>query len=474
MRRPHALLIVGEEECRRVDGIRLGRIPADAMVAAIRPCALTPALEAAATRFAERAAGLPGRFASLLWRQRLDAREAGRSARTRAAGSRNRRRVYGGEDALPMNCSSQRRQRKSAVGPCPASWPTLRRRRDAAVVDLTQGRHAPGLRQLRQAIGGLARRGDWAGACDGALALAGPLLRRGRTRAALAAIDEGRDYAGVPAAAASLVDFAIAQRRGVDRSRAAGRSRERARQRARGCSFGGGRGALRIGVAGACPLPLLARPLRRCCGSAGRSGRSSPARAHDPAPPAGGASADWPRRSRRARCRWCSKRARSRRGPPTAVDALPSPRPARSSTSPSAIWTPSSATPSESLAAAQAERDPLRALRARLLQLGADRRARTPRGCSRRPAAAASGDGRDAAGAARALGAVHRRWRRETTIRRRSWRATCRRRAWARLRLYASASSRAVAIVTTAPIRSLTSSSRSCASARRRRTRRRC
>ncbi len=108
-----------------------------------------------------------------------------------------------------MNCSSQRRQRKPAVGPCPASW----RRFGADATPRSwisrTGRHAPGLRQLRQAIGGLARRGDWAGACDGALALAGPLLRRGRTRAALAAIDEGRDYSRRAGSGSSLVDFAI-------------------------------------------------------------------------------------------------------------------------------------------------------------------------------------------------------------------------------------------------------------------------
>jgi len=205
--RPHALLIVGEEECRRVDGIRLGRIPADAMVAAMRPCALTPALEAAATRFAERAAGLPGRFASLLWRQRLDGREAGRSA-VRGRRVAEQVPVYGGEEAAHELLVATP-PAETCSWPMPGELATLRRRRDAAVMDLTHGRHAPGLRQLRQAIGGLARRGDWAGACDGALALAGPLLRRGRTRAALAAIDEGRDYSRRAGSGSSLVDFAI-------------------------------------------------------------------------------------------------------------------------------------------------------------------------------------------------------------------------------------------------------------------------
>ena len=265
------------------------------MVAAIRPCALTPALEAAATRFAERAAGLPGRFASLLWRQRLDAREAGRSA-VRGRRVAEQVPVYGGEEAAHELLVATP-PTEICSWPMPGELATLRRKRDAAVMDLAHGRHAPGLRQLRQAIGGLARRGDWAGACDGALALAGAVAAPGADPRRA-----GCDRRGTrlqPACRQRLLArrFRHPQRRGVDRSRAAGRSRERARQRARGCSLGGGRGALRIGVAGACPLPLLARPLRRCCGRAGRSGRSSPARAHDPAPPAGGASCDWPRRS---------------------------------------------------------------------------------------------------------------------------------------------------------------------------------
>src|SRR4029077_3794276 len=80
--------------------------------------------------------------------------------------------------------------------PAPCAWPApgelagLRRKMAHAVADIERGRHAPGIRQLRQVAGGLARRGAWSDAAKGALALAGALLRRGRTRDALTAVGD--------------------------------------------------------------------------------------------------------------------------------------------------------------------------------------------------------------------------------------------------------------------------------------------
>ena len=65
------------------------------------------------------------------------------------------------------------------------------------------------MRQLRQAVGGLARRGAWSDAAGGALALAGSLLRRGRTRDAQSVIAEGRDYASRADAQGTLADLAV-------------------------------------------------------------------------------------------------------------------------------------------------------------------------------------------------------------------------------------------------------------------------
>ena len=80
----------------------------------------------------------------------------------------------------------------------PASWPdreelaALRERAASAATLLAAGRHAPGNRELRRAMTGLARRGDWAAASDAALALAASLLRRGRPREAKAVLDASR------------------------------------------------------------------------------------------------------------------------------------------------------------------------------------------------------------------------------------------------------------------------------------------
>ena len=65
---------------------------------------------------------------------------------------------------------------------------------DVALGQLAAGRHAPGDRALRQAIGGFARRGDWAGAGEGSLALGASLLKRGRAREAKATLDAARGY----------------------------------------------------------------------------------------------------------------------------------------------------------------------------------------------------------------------------------------------------------------------------------------
>jgi hypothetical protein len=78
-----------------------------------------------------------------------------------------------------------------------------------AVDDIGRGLHAPGIRQLRQVVGSLARRAAWNDAAGGALVLAGSLLRRGRTRDAQAVIKDGHDYSLRSGQEGTLVDFAI-------------------------------------------------------------------------------------------------------------------------------------------------------------------------------------------------------------------------------------------------------------------------
>jgi len=99
--------------------------------------------------------------------------------------------------------------------PAPVTWPapgelaSLRRRMDGALTHIASGRHAPGVRALRQAIGGLARRGAWADAGGGALELVRVLLRRGRARDAQAVLEDARQYATRACHEPMLVDLAI-------------------------------------------------------------------------------------------------------------------------------------------------------------------------------------------------------------------------------------------------------------------------
>ena len=64
---PHVLLLVGETECRSVAAIVVRRLTEDALVSAVWPPVAGGPLERLVGRAAERAGGLPGRFARLLW-----------------------------------------------------------------------------------------------------------------------------------------------------------------------------------------------------------------------------------------------------------------------------------------------------------------------------------------------------------------------------------------------------------------------
>jgi len=77
--------------------------------------------------------------------------------------------------------------------PVPAEVTALRHQVHEGLRHLDDGRHAPGERELRQAIGGLTRRGEWTEAAEGSLALAASLLKRGRPHDSKAVIDAARD-----------------------------------------------------------------------------------------------------------------------------------------------------------------------------------------------------------------------------------------------------------------------------------------
>ena len=71
--RPHVLLFVGPEEVPSVEGIGLEPLPADALAGAVCPAATNSAL-VRIRQMAIQAGGWPGRFARLLWGERMPRR----------------------------------------------------------------------------------------------------------------------------------------------------------------------------------------------------------------------------------------------------------------------------------------------------------------------------------------------------------------------------------------------------------------
>ena len=139
-------------------------------------------LERPVRRAAERAQGLPGRFVAAAVAATCAGveRRAGRARRAaapvacrRAAGGVRRARTPIGDplDAAPVAVRLAGARRAGGASPQDGRGRSRM---------LAQGRHAPGIRQLRQAIGGLARRGDWS---DAAQRRAGPCRRSAAARA---------------------------------------------------------------------------------------------------------------------------------------------------------------------------------------------------------------------------------------------------------------------------------------------------
>jgi len=201
--RVHVLLRIGRDELLGVHGVGLDRISQDRLAGAVRPVGLDGRTLNQIKRAAARARGLPARFTELLWRDRVGRVDSVRRSRTgvlsRVAEQPS---VYGVEEA-------ERPRVERRTWPAPGELAALRHRSEAAVELLKKGRHEPGLRQLRQAIGGLSRREDWAHASDALLALASALLARGEARGALTALDEARACGERMGSEAALIDVAV-------------------------------------------------------------------------------------------------------------------------------------------------------------------------------------------------------------------------------------------------------------------------
>ena len=203
--RPHVMLIVGRRDVARVDGIALTPLDADALVSALVPPPIDRRTLRKVRAAADRSRGLPGRFATLLWPDSDAAAGTGWSARSLSRAA-ERPAVYGQSPEASVVPASAA---VPCVWPAPGELAALRRRIDAATAAIARGRHAPGTRDLRNAIGALARRGAWLDAANGAYALAVALVQRGRTRDAQAAIDYGREYATRAGSDGTLADLAV-------------------------------------------------------------------------------------------------------------------------------------------------------------------------------------------------------------------------------------------------------------------------
>ena len=190
--RPHVVLIVSNCEQRGLDAVRLAPVETEALASAVFPRSADPEHLRRIHRAAVRARGLPGRFIRLLW-HRFDYQRSAHVSVNLDRGLRVAESTVAYGDSAAAEPSDDAVVRR--LWPAAGEIATLQRRVDAAQLLIERGRHGPGLRQLRQAVGGLARRDEWSGAADGALLVSSCLLQRGRPRDAHAALDEARDYA---------------------------------------------------------------------------------------------------------------------------------------------------------------------------------------------------------------------------------------------------------------------------------------
>jgi DNA-binding NtrC family response regulator len=200
--RPHVVLFTGRTEVPHVPGIGLERLSVDALIESVRPRMLPPALRRRVHQAARKANGWPGTFGDLLWGPRPSANAAGRSMPLKVA-------EQPAPYAAPTGGGPARLTPESSAWAANGELTGLRERLDAAITLIDSGRQAAGMRTLRQATGALGRRRDWGGAGRGALALAAVLLKRGRPREAQAVLEDYREHVRAAAEEPLLLDAAV-------------------------------------------------------------------------------------------------------------------------------------------------------------------------------------------------------------------------------------------------------------------------
>lgn len=215
--RPHVVLVTRSEEMQGVDGIELDRLPADVLLAAVRPRRLDAGAARRLRLAASTAHGLPGRFAEVLG---LGNRYGASGSRPRAKGPvsmvAEEQAVYSVGDVE----SSGGNKPASAVWPAPGELRSLRNWLNEAIEFAARGRHARGVRQMRRAIGALARRHDWVHAGQGTIALASTLMTRGDAEGALRALGEARAFGAHAGGDTALAEIAaLCGEAWIDRAR---------------------------------------------------------------------------------------------------------------------------------------------------------------------------------------------------------------------------------------------------------------
>jgi two-component system response regulator HydG len=199
--RAHVLLCTSFDASARLDSAHLAPVPAAALVSSVLPAARTVDVDRAVEQAARQARGLPGRFAQLLWacapEARANAELAGPSIAAEQPAAYAVRRSSAGAAGAAFRLRS------------PGETAAVRGRVQAAVAAVERGRRAAGERELRAAAAALGRRHDWLHASRAALALAGSLLGRGRPDAACRAIAIARAYNDRAGDEGAQIDAAI-------------------------------------------------------------------------------------------------------------------------------------------------------------------------------------------------------------------------------------------------------------------------
>jgi DNA-binding NtrC family response regulator/tetratricopeptide (TPR) repeat protein len=207
---PHVLLLAGREEIAHVHGLPLEPLATSALVEAIRPRDVPAVIRRRVEAAASRSRGLPGKFVRLLWGETLKSQVSSLESRPGVVGLAGRvaerSPAYGDGSSTAPEITEPARPASWAA---PGELAVLRRRLEGATRQLDAGRHAPGDRMVRCVIGGLARRHDWLHALSGATALARSLLKRGRPQDARAVLDAAKGYATRAGQDATVIEIAI-------------------------------------------------------------------------------------------------------------------------------------------------------------------------------------------------------------------------------------------------------------------------